>query len=260
MNHYISEAINPEDEIEVPPTLWHVTPKGNKNSILKNGLLPQHGYLTSHAGSDTGEPKVYLGMQSKTMIYGSQVVPLSFLKDNAMLAVSTEGLELEPVRNTANGFFQNEFTSTKAIPPENISYAFNVEGDHAEHLRLGTVAYPHHLPEHIKQKIPKQTLAAKTRAANIERQYEYISTRSIGGNPTGALIVIPRDFETQGGLQPNDIITHLDGQLIESNRHYSELMKTLIRTKQGEEVNLTHIPVDVGTPQKMKLKIGGGKD
>lgn len=132
---YDSKAIEPDDEIEVPPTLFHATPNVNLDIILKEGLKPQHGYLTKSAGSATGKPKVYLGMQTKTNIYATMIKPMSFLKDNAMLAVSTEGLELEPLRNTAGsnkGYFQNEFTTTKTIPPENIKFIYSMDGEHAE--------------------------------------------------------------------------------------------------------------------------------
>jgi tRNA nucleotidyltransferase/poly(A) polymerase len=125
LNYYAAE------EFEVPEFVYHATPGKNLESIMEHGLEPRIGELSIHAfgkeryDEKVGGPKVWATTNNKARIYAALIAPMSYLEDNAILRIKTEGLDFKYY-----GF--EEFFTDKHVPPSHIEHMYFIMGEKSE--------------------------------------------------------------------------------------------------------------------------------
>ena len=126
LNYYAAE-----EEQEVPEFVYHATPGKNLESIMEHGLEPRIGQLSIHAfgkeiyDEKVGGPKVWATTNNKARIYAALIAPMSYLEDNAILRIKTEGLDFKYY-----GF--EEFFTDKHVPPSHIEHMYFIMGEKSE--------------------------------------------------------------------------------------------------------------------------------
>lgn len=125
---------------EIPEFVYHATLGKNEDSIIEHGLEPRIGELSIHAfgkkryEEKIGTPKVWGTSQNKANVYASMIAPMSYLEDNAIFRIKTDGLDFEPY-----GF--GEFFTDNVVPPSHIKFMYHMDGDLSEEA-CENVAHP----------------------------------------------------------------------------------------------------------------------
>ena len=117
---------------EIPEIIYHVTSEENLNSILQEGLKPKIGALTkyafqtkTHYDEKIGGPVVWGTTQNKAGVYASMVQPFTLWKNNAILAINTEGLDFQY-------YSYEEYFTRNEVPPSHIQFLYYMDGEHAD--------------------------------------------------------------------------------------------------------------------------------
>ena len=129
LNYYAAESDKSSEDI--PEFVYHATPGKNLESIMEHGLEPRIGELSIHAfgkeryDEKVGGPKVWATTNNKARIYAALIAPMSYLEDNAILRIKTEGLDFKYY-----GF--EEFFTDKHVPPSHIEHMYFIMGEKSE--------------------------------------------------------------------------------------------------------------------------------
>ena len=129
LNYYAAEGDKNSEDI--PEFVYHATPRKNLESIMEHGLEPRIGELSIHAFGEerydekVGGPKVWATTNSKARIYAGMIAPMSYLEDNAILRIKTEGLDFKY-------YDFEEFFTDKHVPPSHIEHMYFIAGEKSE--------------------------------------------------------------------------------------------------------------------------------
>ncbi len=142
-------SFDAEDKPVVPRYVYHATPEAYWEQIKEQGgMTPQIGYMTyraflprykkAHIGQDIspehykqwlvkelGGLKIWATGLSKVALYASEIEPMSFLRDNVILKIDTEGLDFEY-------YDYDEFFTQKPIPLSAIEVEFMMDGERSD--------------------------------------------------------------------------------------------------------------------------------
>jgi len=144
-----NENFSAEDKPVVPRYVFHATPQAYWEQIKEQGgMTPQIGYMTyraflprykkAHIGQDIspehykqwlvkelGGLKIWVTGPSKVSVYASMIEPMSFLRDNVVLKIDTEGLDFEY-------YNYDEFFTQKPIPLSAIQLEWLMDGERSD--------------------------------------------------------------------------------------------------------------------------------
>ena len=142
-------SFDAEDKPVVPRYVYHATPEAFWEQIKEQGsMTPQIGYMTyraflprykkAHIGQDIspehykqwlvkelGGLKIWATGPSKVSVYASMIEPMSFLRDNVVLKIDTEGLDFEY-------YNYDEFFTQKPIPLSAIEVEWLMDGERSD--------------------------------------------------------------------------------------------------------------------------------
>ena len=143
------EMFEAEDKPVVPRYVYHATPHAYWEQIKEQGgMTPQIGYMTyraflprykkAHIGQDISPEhykqwlvkeleglKIWATGPSKVAVYATMIAPMSFLRDNVILKIDTEGLDFEY-------YDYDEFFTQKPIPLSAIELEFMMDGERSD--------------------------------------------------------------------------------------------------------------------------------